>query len=223
MPRNLSVYRCLIISPSDLAEEREALVKAISGWNAHIGRGRGVMVEAVLWETHSRPEVGAPPQATLNAQLVDNDCDLGIAVFRARLGSPTETHESGSLEEIDRLLERGAQVLLYRSNVPIQPQEIERGLEQFARLQTAMDARAKRALYSRYNSVGELREQVTRHMTSLIDNSLRVAHTAPAVEPISAAVSVAASVDARLDAGEKNTTEALTVLATRLSDLERRG
>ena len=37
MPVILPVYRCLLISPSDVQEERDAIHKAISAWNGHTG------------------------------------------------------------------------------------------------------------------------------------------------------------------------------------------
>ena len=40
-----------------------------------------------------------PPQKIINAQLVD-ECDLGIAVFWSRLGTPTEKHPSGQCSAI---------------------------------------------------------------------------------------------------------------------------
>jgi hypothetical protein len=54
-----------------------------------------------MWETHSRAALGANPQKIINRQLLDEfDCDILVGVFHARLGSPTDTDASGTLEEI---------------------------------------------------------------------------------------------------------------------------
>src|SRR5438045_1658210 len=99
MPQQIIEYRCLLISPGDVAEERDALTKLVNDWNAQIGCGLGVRVELVRWESHATPDMSGPPQEVINTQLL-GDCDLGIAVFWSRLGTPTSTHPSGSVEEV---------------------------------------------------------------------------------------------------------------------------
>ena len=121
MSKRIIEYRCLLISPSDVDEERAAVSAVIDDWNALIGKGHDARVLLVRWETHGVPDVSAPPQEVLNRDIVD-ECDFGIAIFWTRLGSPTTTHESGSIEEIERLRQRGARVLVYVSSAPI-PQE----------------------------------------------------------------------------------------------------
>jgi hypothetical protein len=98
----IELLQCLIISPGDVAEARTAISNAIAFWNAQVGRGREVRIEPVMWEVHSRPDVGDHPQAIINRQLVD-DCNFGLAVFWTRLGSPTKEYASGSVEEINRV------------------------------------------------------------------------------------------------------------------------
>ena len=58
MPRRITKYRCLIISPSDVEEERRTVANAIDGWNAHIGGLLESYVEAVAWEVHALPALG---------------------------------------------------------------------------------------------------------------------------------------------------------------------
>src|ERR1700674_5809828 len=114
MPKSVTEYRCLIISPGDVVEERQAVVDVIHRWNASVGANRGIRVEPVRWETHAHPDMSGPAQANVNEQIVD-DCDFGIAVFWSRVGTPTAEYGSGSIEEVERLVARGAKVMLYRS------------------------------------------------------------------------------------------------------------
>ena len=118
MARTVVEYRCLLISPSDVDAERAAISEVVGEWNAQVGSVLGARVHLVRWETHSVPDAAAPPQEALNRQIVD-ESDFGLAVFWGRLGSPTGSHLSGSIEEIDRLRARGARVLLYFSTSPI--------------------------------------------------------------------------------------------------------
>src|SRR4051812_21745450 len=117
MPKKIDEFRCLLISPSDVASEREAVLATVVKWNAHIGQALQARIELVLWETHSVPESSARPQQSLNRQIVD-DADFAVAIFWARLGTPTGTSISGSAEEIQRLLDKGVRVLPYFGTGP---------------------------------------------------------------------------------------------------------
>ena len=165
MPRRVIEYRGLLISPSDVDAERTALAEVVDQWNAQVGSTLACRIELVRWETHAAPDASGEPQKTLNHQIVD-DCDLGIAVFWARLGSPTSSHASGSLEEIDRLLQRGVRVLVYFSTAAV-PQEAL-GDDQFAKLQAFKADIQQRGLVGSYDSVSDLREKVQLHLTSAV-------------------------------------------------------
>jgi hypothetical protein len=169
MPRSLPVYRCLVISPSDVNEARDAAVEVIENWNAHIGVGLQARIEAVRWESHARPEMGSPAQDVINRQLVD-DCDFGIAIFWSRLGSPTVKHPSGSAEEIERLLHRGSNVMVYFSNQPI-PQDALKD-DQYDRLQELKKRYYDQGLLATFDNISALREQFQLHLTSLVSELL---------------------------------------------------
>src|SRR5581483_9879728 len=121
MPKQVAHYKCMVISPGDVEDARDAVVAAITDWNAHAGESLGAKIEPVRWESHARPEMGAGPQEIINKQLVD-DCDFGVAIFWSRLGSPTAKHPSGSVEEIERLIAKGANVMVYFCDAPV-PQD----------------------------------------------------------------------------------------------------
>src|SRR5690242_18268481 len=120
MPRSIQEYRCLLISPADLTNEREAVKNLIARWNAEIGGLFSTRIEAVGWELDAVPDAAAPAQTVLNRQIVDS-ADFGIALFWTRLGTPTQHGRSGSVEEIERLLAKNARVLVYFSSAPIAP------------------------------------------------------------------------------------------------------
>jgi len=169
MPSHVLTFECLLISPGDVEEERNAIEETVGAWNGHVGRGLNARVEIRRWESHARPAMGQPPQDTLNAQLVDG-CDFGLAVFWSRLGSPTANHPSGSAEEVERILANGGDVMVYFSEKPI-PQAALRD-DQFQRLQKLKDEYAKRGLYSTFDSTAKLRELVALHLTSLVSGRL---------------------------------------------------
>jgi hypothetical protein len=100
MPRNATIYRVLIASPSDVFEEREAARNVIYNWNASHSANMSIMFEPVLWETHVTPELGDRSQSIINRQIVD-DSDILIGMFWTRVGTPTGTFESGTVDEIE--------------------------------------------------------------------------------------------------------------------------
>jgi hypothetical protein len=112
------VYDILIASPNDVSEERKTVREAIYQWNAINSRKFNAILEPVTWETHSRSEMGDRPQALLNKQIVEA-CDILIALFWTRLGTPTGSESSGTVEEIKKFLDAGKPVIVYFSNKPV--------------------------------------------------------------------------------------------------------
>ena len=169
MPTQKLIYKCLIISPGDVGEERDAIAHAIRDWNAHAGNGLNALVEPVMWETHSRPEMGAEPQAIINRQLLDT-CDFGIAVFWPRLGTPTQSYVSGSIEEIHRLVARNARVMVYESTAPI-PKAALRD-DQYSQLQEQLKELRRQGLVGSFTDATELRRLVVLHINALVADLL---------------------------------------------------
>lgn len=169
MPTQVIEYKCLLISPNDVSEERDALTELATLWNAQIGVGLGARVNLVRWESHAVPDMGMPAQEAINSQLV-RDCDLGIAVFWSKLGTATAKHPSGSAEEIFELLQKRARVLVYFCNRPIPQSALHGG--QFAKLQELKETFQKQGLYAEFSDTANLKEQVQLHLTNVISQLL---------------------------------------------------
>ena len=164
MPENLLTYQCLIISPGDVESERLTVVATLDRWNASIGRALDVRVEAVRWETHARPEMGAPPQDIVNQQIVDGS-DFAIAVFGSKLGTPTMSFPSGSVEEVERLVAADVQVMVYFS-AGSHPNNVD--VDQLQALRRFQESLRPRGLYFEFADESELRDHVTHHVTFLL-------------------------------------------------------
>ena len=95
MPRQSAVYEVLIASPSDVLTERRVLAEVLEDWNSAHSRSRAISLQALRWELDGVPASGARPQEILNKQLVENT-DIPMAVFGARLGTPTGQAASGT-------------------------------------------------------------------------------------------------------------------------------
>lgn len=169
MAKRILAYRCLLISPGDVDEERDAVTEMIDRWNAQVGAALDARVDLVRWETHSVPDVSAPAQEVLNRQIVD-ECDFGVAIFWTRVGTATTTHASGSIEEIDRLRQRGARVLVYISSAPIPQERLVD--DQYERLKALKERLSNEGLLGTYRDVPDLREKIPLHLTSVITELL---------------------------------------------------
>lgn len=174
MPRAATVYRILVASPGDVAEERAAIRDVLQDWNV-LHAARGLYLEPVLWETHAHPAMGERAQAVINEQLAQ-ECDVLIGIFWSRLGTPTGVAQSGTVEEVQQFQASGRPVLLYFSEAPVPPERLD--ADQLARVQ---EFRAQYpGLYWTYRTVAELRTQLFRHLTLHFDDVVPPHAAAPA-------------------------------------------
>lgn len=160
MASTRTVLKCLIVSPSDVDAERAAALRGIDGFNRTHGEGFETTIQGVTWQADSAPRVGGRPQAILNQQIVDGS-DLAIGIFWSRLGTPTGEHESGSVEEIDRLVKQGATVAVYFCNRDL-PYAAD--LDQVQALRDFRVGLQKNALVHTFKTAEDLEFAVTRHL-----------------------------------------------------------
>jgi len=111
------IARIFIASPSDVMEERNEACSVIAEWNAVNSLARSVILEPVRVETHSQVTQGGHPQDLINGQLLER-CDLLLAVFWSKIGTPTVNDASGTIQEIREFAEMKGheRVLLFFCN-----------------------------------------------------------------------------------------------------------
>jgi hypothetical protein len=124
--------------------------------------------------------MGDRPQGIINKQLVER-CDLLIGAFWTRLGTPTGVAESGTAEEIEQFRAAGKPVLLYFSSAPVVPESLDQ--DQYRALVSYRERLARDGLYSRYDSLGEFREQLQRHIAGTMIDLLQAADPQHSVAP----------------------------------------
>lgn len=116
----ITEYDLLISCQGDIEEFTSVIEEAVKKFNSLFGRTNNVLVNAKYWKEDSYPQMGDKPQAILNRQLV-NECDMLIAVFWTKFGSPTDRYGSGTEEEIEEMISAGKQVFLYFLDKPCPP------------------------------------------------------------------------------------------------------
>lgn len=161
------VYQIMIASPSDVEEERKTIRETIYEWNTIYSYKTNKVLLPVGWETHSSPEMGPGPQEILNEQILKMS-DLLVGVFWTRLGTPTESAASGTVEEIREHVKLGKPAMLYFSSQPVQPESID--LEQYIKLKEFKDECKKKGLYESYDSVDDFQNKFRRQLAMKIFN-----------------------------------------------------
>lgn len=164
MPFQVTVLKALIASPSDPHDERQEAVRALHAWNGEHAEHHQIAYLPQLWEERCYPLLGDRPQSLVNAQLVDR-CDMVIAIFSARLGTPTGVDKSGTFEEIRRCAEAGKVVMVYFNTgfVPltyIDPAQLQELNEAKAELQPY-------GIIGSYGSPADLHTKLRTDLTSL--------------------------------------------------------
>lgn len=162
MPFSATVYNVLIASPSDVPNERLAIAQALHDWNSLNAQNEGMMLQPVMWETHSAPAMGDRPQGLINNQVV-RGCDMLIGAFWTRLGSPTGVEESGTVEEIKWFLSNKKPVMLYFSKTQIDPDNID--VNQFKKLKDFKASIRDKGIQDDYRGCDELQQKLSRHLT----------------------------------------------------------
>lgn len=178
----------LVSAPSDVPDDDLATVKrTVSQWNWNTGRPTGVTVVPVSWSEHAVAEFGDRPQQVLNDQLVD-DSDMAVALFADRLGTPTGVAESGTLEEIYRLVEAGKHVSVL-VNRGARSLKGEAAIEEKARLEKALADLRDRAIVLEYTDQAGLSSHLNS-MLSMVAGKLGGGATPMVVAPHEESVGV---------------------------------
>jgi hypothetical protein len=119
-----------------------------------------------MWETHAAPLLGERPQEVINKQIV-RECDLLVATFWTRLGSPTGEAESGTTEEINWFASQRKPAMVYFSTQNI-PSDAD--LDQVKRLREFKKSILSRGLIFDYDNTLNLESILFRQLTTVVDS-----------------------------------------------------
>jgi hypothetical protein len=118
MPYEAAVYNVFIAPPGDVLAERTIARDVICEWNAVQAEAARAILQPIVWETHSFPDMGDRPQGIINRQILEKS-DILVAIFWYRLGTATGVAESGTIEEIENHLKSGRPTMIYFSSKDI--------------------------------------------------------------------------------------------------------
>ncbi|MBN1458218.1 MAG: hypothetical protein JXA57_01695 [Armatimonadetes bacterium] len=161
MAYTASVIPVMIASPGDVLEHRVVIRETVQEWNYVNSLHTNVVLMPVAWETHSSPELGTRAQQLINERIL-KDCDLLVAVFWTRLGTPTGESLSGSVEEIERHLNVGKPAMVYFSTAPVAQETLD--VEQYKRLGEFRTWCNDKGLTQTFENIVEFRQIFSRQL-----------------------------------------------------------
>lgn len=162
MPKNITKYSLLVSCPGDIKTELGIIRDKVDDFNRVFGKSNNVMVDIKHWSKDSYPQSGGKPQDLLNKQFV-KECDLAVAIFWTRFGTPTDEYGSGTEEEIELLISAGKQVFLYFSDIPKSPSE--RNDEQYKQIKEFKNRYKDRGIYFDYKNIDEFETDFLNHLS----------------------------------------------------------
>jgi hypothetical protein len=173
----------MIASPGDVAAERSIAQDVIHQWNATHSADRRMVLLPVAWETNAAPAMGERAQEIINGQLL-RDADLLVAIFWARIGTPTGDSPSGSVEEVREHIRAGKPAMLYFSTARAKLDSVDR--DQYEALGRFKDECRAQGLVEEYESTDEFRQKLTRQLAQTMISRFPASRieVAGAVEPL---------------------------------------
>jgi hypothetical protein len=168
MPESITLYRVFLAAPSDVTDESIVVEGLLRDWNLQHGQEFKARVELVHWRTHTHPATGRRPQALVNKQAFDA-CDVVVAIFWSRFGTPTGRAASGTEEEIRRGIQQRKPVLVYFSNRPAPGQKPA----EHSRIEKFKKRFGQKALFGSYSSVSAFEEALRNHLAFTMHELLK--------------------------------------------------
>ena len=162
------VYNIMIGAPSDIQKEIQIAKDVIFRWDIINSQFHNCVLLPLHWQDNTHPSTGNPPQKSIDKQIVEKS-DLLVCIFCSRLGSPTDTHISGSVEEIEEHVKAGKQVLTFFRKKGNTPQN-QNDLEQYKRLLDYKDSIKGSVYWGEYEDVTDF-ERIFREKLELYLNN----------------------------------------------------
>jgi hypothetical protein len=156
------ILEVLIASPSDTADFRDTIERAIHDWNSEHAIDTGTALLPRRWERDTHPALGASPQQIVNEQIVDRSAIL-FGVFWTRLGTPTDSADSGTAEEITRFHAAGKPTHVYFSQQPVRLDSVDTA--EYERLKEFKSAIEAEGLIGSFANSDDLYARVLRVLT----------------------------------------------------------
>src|SRR6202171_1685044 len=164
---SVELIKLTLCGPTDVAKEMALAAEAINDWNCQHGEHRGFWVKHQHWSTDSYPDAQETGQGAINKQLIDST-DIVVAIFWSRIGTPTATAESGTVEEIQRAIAGGKNVMVYFSDLV--PLPAGASIEQVKRLSAFREQLRTHSSCWTFQSRSRFRDDFANHLALVLND-----------------------------------------------------
>jgi hypothetical protein len=171
--KQVRVLKIVVASPGDVQTERDSIPAIVDELNKGIADERGVRLEVYRWETDAYPGFHSEgPQGQIDSCLRIEDCDLLIAIFWKRFGTPALDAQSGTEHEIRLALEScekmgRPQLMIYFIQAPREPRS-QAEKDHWQQVLDFKQALSQKVLWWEYNGKEQFRDFVRQHLTKFI-------------------------------------------------------
>lgn len=179
--------RIFVASPGDVRKERACLPEIVERLNRGIGRSDGVHLDLWRWEVDAAPELGEP-QALINPEV--DEADIVVVILWRRIGSPTSSARSGTVEEVKRSAARWqatgrplVQVYVCKRPIAVSDLESDDALEQLRDLRGFLRGFEKSALMSEFSETEEFATRVHDNLQSAVRSLLSAKEPPASLSP----------------------------------------
>ena len=171
MAETVQKIRVFISSPGDVQEERARLTKVFEELNTTVAAEKGLVLEAVRWETHSRAEIGDGPQEVIDRQL-GHEFDVFLGIMWQRFGTPTAEADSGTEAEFLHAYQAWQddprrKILFYFCERPPETWPPD-DLEQLAKVKKFRSELETKGLLGTYTTLEDFTDRVRRDLTHVV-------------------------------------------------------
>ncbi len=168
--QKIGLVKLTLCGPTDVYKEMTLAREIIATWNCQHGEESGFWVKHQHWSTDTYPDARETGQGAINKQIVD-EAQIVVAIFWSRIGTPTKSAESGTLEEINRAMESGKKVLVYFSDLEPLPANADRS--QLERLWNfRQQLRAAKSCWT-FRSRAQFRDDFANHLAFVMSTFKR--------------------------------------------------
>lgn len=165
------IIKVVVASPGDLEPERRSISDLFVRWNR---ANKDFHLSPVMWETGTVPTYGEHPQHIINDQII-NSGDLLVALFWTKIGSPTPSGRSGTIEEIREFirLKGPKRVMLYFCTRPVDQSPDDINPTALALLQEFKAEMRSKCLYQEFKDTSEFEKHLYYHLDLKTDELIR--------------------------------------------------
>jgi len=170
MPVQHTILQIFVASPSDVSEERQLLQGVVAELNRTWADSLGVTYRVYGWDINVTPGFGTEPQSVINSQI-PADYDVFVGIFWGRLGNPTHSFSSGTVEEFEHAFSRHAkngtpEIMIYFKDAPLPPSKIDPNqLQKLFDFKTSLGSRG--GLFSTFEDQDGFEASLRSHLSAV--------------------------------------------------------